>query len=211
MPNPRFKRLPIERQRQILDAAAKELGTHGYEGTSLNRILREAGLSKGAAYYCFDGKDDLVATVLVDLWERLLEGTPLALDEMTEDSFWPKLFRFASELVAKAKNDTWAIAAAKAVWKLPPGARTHGVLADTFRELSEWLLGVIRRGRELGVIRNDVPEMLLLSMVLAMDEAADRWMVEHWDSLDDAEIERISGVTFQMWQRMMMPVEQIQR
>ena len=65
MPRPRFEKLPVEKQEQILEAAAKEFTAHGYDGASLNRILEEAGISKGAAYYYFDDKADLYATKLV--------------------------------------------------------------------------------------------------------------------------------------------------
>ncbi|MBO2453748.1 TetR/AcrR family transcriptional regulator [Actinomadura barringtoniae] len=37
---------------------------HGYEGTSIEAVLRESGLSRGALYHHFDGKDALFAAVL---------------------------------------------------------------------------------------------------------------------------------------------------
>jgi len=37
---------------------------HGYEGTSIEAVLRESGLSRGALYHHFDGKEDLFAAVL---------------------------------------------------------------------------------------------------------------------------------------------------
>ena len=43
------------------EVAAREFGEHGFEGASLNHILAEAGVSKGAAYYYFEGKADLFA------------------------------------------------------------------------------------------------------------------------------------------------------
>ena len=46
MPRPRFQRADPALQQAILDAAVRELGEHGYEGASLNRILLAAGLSK---------------------------------------------------------------------------------------------------------------------------------------------------------------------
>lgn len=37
---------------------------HGYEGTSIEAVLRESGLSRGALYHHFDGKEALFAAVL---------------------------------------------------------------------------------------------------------------------------------------------------
>ena len=56
MPRPRFNKLTAEKRESILEAAAKEFATHGFEGASLNQILSNAGISKGAAYYYFDDK-----------------------------------------------------------------------------------------------------------------------------------------------------------
>ena len=49
MPRPRFNKLSAEKRECILEAAAKEFAAHGYDGASLNRILDETGISKGAA------------------------------------------------------------------------------------------------------------------------------------------------------------------
>ena len=65
MPRPRFARLTAAKRERIMEAAAKEFAAHGYEGATLNRILVEAGISKGAAYYYFDDKADLYLTALL--------------------------------------------------------------------------------------------------------------------------------------------------
>ncbi len=59
MPRPRFNKLAPEKRERIMEAAAKEFAAYGYEGASLNRILEQAEVSKGAAYYYFDDKADL--------------------------------------------------------------------------------------------------------------------------------------------------------
>ena len=64
MAHPRFSRLDPERQQAILDVAAEEFAEHGFDAASYNRIIERAGISKGSAYYYFEGKDDLYATVL---------------------------------------------------------------------------------------------------------------------------------------------------
>jgi hypothetical protein len=60
------------------------------------------------------------------------------------------------------------------------------------------LIQLIERGRELGVIRDDLPDDLLQGLLVAVDVAHDRWLFAHWDSLSPADIdaaaERIAGV-----------------
>ena len=87
-PRPRFERLDPERQEAILDAATREFAKEGPAHASLNKILAEAGVSKGAAYYYFDDKEDLFVTVLarvVDQSARAIGGVgPIE----TEADFW---------------------------------------------------------------------------------------------------------------------------
>ena len=62
MPRKRFADLEQPRRNRILGAAAHEFAERGYEAASVNRIITEAGISKGSLYYYFDDKEDLVAT-----------------------------------------------------------------------------------------------------------------------------------------------------
>ncbi len=64
MPRPRFDRLDPDKRRRILAVAAEEFAARGVGNASLNRIIDHAGISKGAAYYYFDDKADLFATVI---------------------------------------------------------------------------------------------------------------------------------------------------
>ena len=53
MPYPRFNKLPGEKRTKLLDIAAQEFAKYGFDDASVNRILEEAHMSKGAAYYYF--------------------------------------------------------------------------------------------------------------------------------------------------------------
>lgn len=51
------------RRRQILDGAARCFARKGFHGTSMQDVLHEVGLSAGAVYRYFSGKDDLIAAI----------------------------------------------------------------------------------------------------------------------------------------------------
>ncbi|MEU7409126.1 helix-turn-helix domain-containing protein [Streptomyces sp. NPDC042638] len=62
-----------DRERQIIDVAVEEFGTHGYAGVSVAAVARRAGISKPLVYSYFDTKDGLylacvhrVGALLVD-------------------------------------------------------------------------------------------------------------------------------------------------
>jgi len=55
---------------ELVDAAARVFSEHGYRGATVEAILSEANLSKGAFYHHFRTKDDLVLAVLAERVER---------------------------------------------------------------------------------------------------------------------------------------------
>ncbi|MBB5926961.1 TetR/AcrR family transcriptional regulator [Streptomyces echinatus] len=48
-----------DRERQIVDVAVEEFGTHGYAGVSVAAVAGRAGISKPLVYSYFDSKDGL--------------------------------------------------------------------------------------------------------------------------------------------------------
>ena len=74
-------------RRQMLAAAIDCFARHGYQGTSIDRIAREVGVTKGALYYHFRDKEDLLfaaVTERVGEFERkVLRDVEPARDALT--------------------------------------------------------------------------------------------------------------------------------
>ena len=205
MPRPRFYRLPDEARQRLLEAAGREFADHGYQGASLNRIIEVAGISKGALYYYFDDKADLFATVADLVWDELLPERPLELEQLTKESFWPRLAQAMAEMAAKGHAKPWLAGIGRLVYQ-PPDSVDTGRLAERFQEAREWLSRLMERGRELGVVRGDLPGELLVAVVAAATEAADRWMVEHWEEFEEDQLEMIERELFEILRRIAAPV-----
>lgn len=72
---PRWRRLPEERPRQIIEAALAVFGERGLAAARLDDIAKRAGLSKGTIYLYFPNKEELFrevirTTVVTKLEER---------------------------------------------------------------------------------------------------------------------------------------------
>jgi len=65
--DPKWRRLPEERPRQILLAAVEVFGEHGIAGAKLEEIAARAGVSKGTIYLYFPSKEDLFREVVRQL------------------------------------------------------------------------------------------------------------------------------------------------
>ena len=61
---PRWRRLPEERPKQILDAALSVFAEHGLAAARLDDIAKLAGLSKGTIYLYFPNKEELFREVV---------------------------------------------------------------------------------------------------------------------------------------------------
>ena len=61
---PRWRRLPGERPKQILDAALAVFAEHGLAAARLEDIAKRAGLSKGTIYLYFPNKEELFREVV---------------------------------------------------------------------------------------------------------------------------------------------------
>ncbi len=58
-----------QRRRDVLDAAARTLEESGWAGLSMREVARGAGVSPGAIYQWFDGKDEIFAELFrAKLW-----------------------------------------------------------------------------------------------------------------------------------------------
>jgi len=57
---------------QLIEVATGLFAEHGYEGTSIEAVLAAAGVSRGALYHHFAGKDVLFEAVVMALQDRVM-------------------------------------------------------------------------------------------------------------------------------------------
>jgi AcrR family transcriptional regulator len=66
---------------QLIDVATRLFAERGYDGTSIEAVLAGSGVSRGALYHHFPGKDALFLAVLEDVGVRVAQP---ALDAMRD-------------------------------------------------------------------------------------------------------------------------------
>ena len=118
--SPSFTRVN-NRRIQILDAAAQLIAQHGYAQTSVDDVIRHAGLSgKSHFYHYFKSKEELGYDVLNRQFERFAERGLAILREPMIDPL-DRLALFIDSLVASQAERGWR------------GGSTFGSLARTTR------------------------------------------------------------------------------
>jgi AcrR family transcriptional regulator len=181
MPNARFKKLPPDKQARILDAATRAFAEQGLEGASINRILAEAGLSKGAAYYYFEDKADLFDTVAKRCWDQFVQHIDYSLDGLTARNFWKRIEAVLRHACEHMFTDPIITKMAKMVWRMDTGTGKNCALEEVVAFSHAWVGELVRKGQSLGVVRRDLPADLLIAVAVAVDQATDRWMVLNMD------------------------------
>jgi AcrR family transcriptional regulator len=171
------ERTPVqERARRtrerILDVAAAAFAHDGYEGTSLNELVRQSGLTKGAFYFHFGSKEELALATFRYKQEQFVarvlaeaEHEADAVAELealirirarlyAEDPSARCILRLGAELGAKAGPDS-------------EFARYQELTIETFA-------GVVRRGQAEGSMRLDVDPRRAGEAIFAAMIGADR-------------------------------------
>lgn len=87
MPSSTFFRLPAAKRERLLEAARAEFSRTAYGETSINRIIRQAGIPRGSFYMYFHGKDDLFLYMMRAYGERLEQRMGELLEQSGGDLF----------------------------------------------------------------------------------------------------------------------------
>lgn len=87
MPTKTFQRLPEEKQARLIEAAWAEFTRVNYVDTSINNIVKDAGISRGSFYQYFTDKDDLFSYLLEGVRARFTAAYCRLLDEAQGNLF----------------------------------------------------------------------------------------------------------------------------
>lgn len=170
MPLPRFHKLELAKQRELLDAAATELAENGYEGASIASVVERAGASKSAVYYYFEDKEDLFQTVL----ERSIQEAMATVGDHDpadiESDFWGTLRRKKRAILEHFAGRP----VEQAIWRLAMSVRTKShphpaCIGAMHNEVRRRWITVLETGRRTGAVRTDLDLELAVNLLLAVD------------------------------------------
>ncbi len=93
----------VDKRRLILDAAVRVFARQGFHTCRVSDIADEAGVAYGLVYHYFGSKDEVLDTLFVDRWSKLLD----AIEEIDrrEMPARDKLFAITSFIVDSYRHD----------------------------------------------------------------------------------------------------------
>ena len=151
----------------LVDAARALFAERGYAGVGTEEIVRRAGVTRGALYHHFDGKEDLLRAVLHDLARELAEASATAALAQTDQ--WKQILA-AVDAFLDACIDP-------AVQRIMMTDAPSVLGWDEWREIdTQYGLGLVKaslaQAMETGLIARQPVDPLAHLIVGALDEAA---------------------------------------
>lgn len=202
IPLPRFEHLEPERRDAILRATAQELAVHGPQGASVNRILSASDLSKGALYYYFADRDDLLATTIRVHLEQVLAamGWPEPVADAT--AYWKDWSERYARMLGFLAADPDLAGVLRIVVRAREGAEASVPMAEFNALVGGWLTRMLEIGTQVGAVRDDLPDGLLHQMVFGLLEGQDRWLGDRGNELSDEERDGLPNLLIGLLRRL---------
>ena len=151
------KNVDQDTKRAIVEASMKLFARRGYHGTSIAQIAEATGLTKGALYWYFKGKEDLFLTVLdciKENWQKTIMDRVEASDGVIEKL--EQLFDATSEMVAAGENPHSMHLFLVSAGAQPEMREFEDAIRAAYSGYVKTLADTIRTGQEDGEIRRDI-------------------------------------------------------
>jgi TetR/AcrR family transcriptional regulator, fatty acid metabolism regulator protein len=167
---------PIDRRRQILDAAVRVFARQGFHACRVSDIAREAGVAYGLVYHYFDSKEQVLNELFAERWSLLLsaieeiDGRPIPprekLDEVAR--FIIESYRHDPELMKVIIVEVTRAANSFGRTQLPEISQAYDLIAR-----------IVSDAQEQGAFRDDI-DPLYASMWFygAIEQLLSGWVFE---------------------------------
>jgi AcrR family transcriptional regulator len=161
------------RRNEILDVARKLVYTKGYEQMSIQDILDELNMSKGAFYHYFDSKPDLLEALI----DRMGDEAEATIFPLLDDPALPaleKLHRYFSVAVQwKSAQKDYMLALLRVWYSDDNSIIRQKVFAKMGNRVAPVFTRVIRQGIQEGTLSTPYPEQataIVLYLILGLGD-----------------------------------------
>jgi AcrR family transcriptional regulator len=146
-------------RKDLMAIAIDCFARYGYQGTSIDRIASAAGVTKGALYYHFRDKEELLFAAVQDRiteFEQRIVGT---VSPTTDPAgALTEIARICVHIATK--NNLRRFILTLMVEALDTNPRLSEAFRGILRRFRSYLAGIVRLGQEQGVFRNDIDAAL---------------------------------------------------
>ena len=199
-------KLAPEKRRRLFQIACGEFAQKGFNQASLNHIISQMKMSKSSFYHYFSNKSDLFRQAMLYALAPIRDiATTIEFTAKSADEIWDEIADTLMKVLPVVQASPLIITAGRMFYRSREDAEGQALTDAFLGEFSIWITQLLQLGQKLGAFRDDLPEKLLIDLVLAMGMAMDSWMLDNWDDLDDAQKMQFSQAGFDLLKRMLAP------
>jgi AcrR family transcriptional regulator len=167
---------PIDKRRNILDAAITVFARQGFHSTRVSDIADEAGVAYGLVYHYFNSKDEVLNELFSERWSLLLA----AIEEADASSESPrsKLAAVAAFIVDSYRHnpELMKVIIVEVTRAANSFGRTH---LPEIRRAYDSITKIVADGQEQGAFRSDIdPAFASMSFYGAIEQLLSGWIFE---------------------------------
>lgn len=175
----------VDTRSRILDAAFRTFSEHGYAGATLDDVAAAAGLTKGAVYWHFTGKDDLCMALIEDRFRYEAVRIPVEVQEVLDTAGGERfVFEFFVHEIQEARAaEPWRRLGLEFVSRSrnPALRRRYGELARKFYgdtiPVAEWVI-------DNGIVTKDLDPKALAVIWRCILLGMGLWMTQDPEGMD---------------------------
>src|SRR5436190_23177045 len=154
---------PSRGRKDLMAIAIDCFARDGYQGTTIDRIASAAGVTKGALYYHFRDKEELLFEAVQDRITEFEQRVVGSVSPATDPA--GALTEIARVCVHIAtKNNLRRFILTLMVEALDTNPRLSEAFRGILRRFRSYLAGIVRVGQEQGVFRRDVDASLVAQL-----------------------------------------------
>jgi AcrR family transcriptional regulator len=173
---------PVDRRRQILDAAVRVFARQGFHACRVSDIAREAGVAYGLVYHYFNSKEQVLNELFTERWSLLLA----AVEEIDTRPIAPreKLDAVAGFIIDSYRHDPelMKVIVVEVTRAANSFGRTH---LPEIRKAYEGIAKIVADAQQDGTFRDDVdPTFASMWFYGAIEQLLSGWVFELIPSAD---------------------------
>jgi TetR/AcrR family fatty acid metabolism transcriptional regulator len=167
---------PVDKRRNILDAAIRVFARQGFHSTRVSDIADEAGVAYGLVYHYFNSKDEVLNELFSERWSLLLA----AIDEADTSAGSPrhKMAAVAAFIVDSYRHDPelMKVIIVEVTRAANSFGRTH---LPEIRRAYDSITKIVADGQEEGAFRRDIdPAFASMLFYGAIEQLLSGWIFE---------------------------------
>lgn len=186
MPKYTFFNLTLEKQEKVMRAAISEFLEHGFEKGNVADIAKNAEVAKGSIYQYFENKRELFLYAVrwsIELFANKY-GKYINLESRDTDIF-DFFYKNAKEIWIQMRDEREVVIFIQDVFLGKYNSLTDESMAYMIKVSDEYLLNLIKNGKNNGSIRKDIDDKILSLFITGVSFKIKEYMMNKARSLGE--------------------------